>query len=353
MTWATGDSSQARTGVSNRVFRFVGVTSAALMIPLAFQYALDGHLAMGLLSAGAALLLGLALLHPATRNQGFADPALILTLIAAGVCCLVYRYGTAGVYWTFPLVFGFHIVLDRRPACTLNTVFIVVLGLIMVNRVSWAPALPILGSLALSSIFAGLLAGIIDGQWKGLEELVITDALTGAYNRRYFNSRASKLIEQFNRHGHPASLIMFDIDHFKLINDNHGHEVGDRVLRILVNTVKARIRVVDEIFRMGGEEFVILLPDTELEHAAGLAQVITDMIADVRIIEGGPVTISCGVAELGQEEDARSWLQRSDLALYQAKQSGRGRICIAEAYDPDREPTLIKESVAPMSFRIG
>jgi diguanylate cyclase (GGDEF)-like protein len=182
---------------------------------------------------------------------------------------------------------------------------------------------------------------------------VITDPLTGAYNRHYFNTRTGKLSEQLNRHDHPASMIMFDIDHFKAINDNYGHPVGDRVLRILVDTVKARIRVVDEIFRLGGEEFVILLPDTLMDQAAGLAQVITDMVSDVRIIEGGRVSISCGVAELGKEEDTRSWLRRTDSALYNAKRTGRGRVCVAEPYDPEREPTLVREPVAPMTFNAG
>ncbi len=323
------------------------------MVPLAAQFLFRGQLIPGLLSASAAFLLGLAIARSTRRSYGLIDPPLLLSLIAAANCCAVFWYGTLGIYWAYPLVFGFHIVLERRTAVILNSVFLLALAPIVISQISWDPSLPVLGSLALTSVFAGLLALLIDRQRMGLEELVITDALTGAYNRHYFNTRTGKLAEQFNRHEHPASMVMFDIDHFKAINDNYGHQVGDRVLRILVETVKARIRVVDEIFRVGGEEFVILLPDTRVEQAAGLAQVITDMVSDVRIIEGGKVSISCGVAELGREEDVRSWLGRSDVALYNAKRSGRGRICVAEPYDPEREPTLIREPVTPMTSNAG
>ena len=324
------------------------------MPPLAVTFILRGQLATGILAAGAATLLGLAVAKSSTHAHTLLDLPVLLGLIAAANCCAVYWYGTPGIYWAYPLIFGFHIVLHRRTALLLNSVFLLALAPHVINFLSWTSSVPVLGSLVLTSVFAWLLASLVDRQRMSLEELVITDALTGAYNRHYFNVRNGKLAEQLNRHDRPASMIMFDIDHFKSINDTYGHQVGDRVLRILVDTVKARIRVVDEIFRVGGEEFAILLPDTLLDQASALAQVITDMVSDVRMIEGGKVSISCGVAELDRDEDTRSWLQRCDIALYEAKRNGRGRVCVAEPYDADKTERRVREGqMAPKTSNAG
>jgi len=107
---------------------------------------------------------------------------------------------------------------------------------------------------------------------KELYSLSITDPLTGIYNRRYFQEKLEEEIERVRRGGGVFSVVMFDIDHFKTINDQFGHQVGDTVLKTLVKIVKDRIRRIDILARWGGEEFVLLLPNTTLENAKGLAE---------------------------------------------------------------------------------
>jgi diguanylate cyclase (GGDEF)-like protein len=131
------------------------------------------------------------------------------------------------------------------------------------------------------------------------------------------------------RHGAPVSLIMMDLDHFKSINDRYGHEVGDRALREAALHAKAELRDGDMLGRMGGEEFLVLLPMTNLEAATNLAERLRLSLAAVGLVEGVQIIripASLGVAELRDDEDATAWLRRADDGLYKAKAAGRNRV---------------------------
>lgn len=162
-----------------------------------------------------------------------------------------------------------------------------------------------------------------------LEELATIDGLTGLYNRRHFNELATGQITQAQRYGQPLSLIMFDVDHFKSVNDQYGHDVGDMVLRELSRLAGETIREVDFNGRLGGEEFAICLPGTGLDGALELAERLRQRIAESRVeYPGGGlgVTISLGVAEVTDGDSLETILKRADEALYRAKESGRNRV---------------------------
>ncbi len=161
-----------------------------------------------------------------------------------------------------------------------------------------------------------------------LEHQATADALTGILNRLKFNQTLNAEIQRSKRYAIPLSLIMFDIDHFKQINDSHGHHVGDKVLCEIVELVKENIRVHDFFARWGGEEFMILATNTEQDNARLLAEHLRLMIGQHQIQGVGRVTCSFGVAELiNDTEDQLT--RRADRALYQAKANGRDRVEIA------------------------
>ena len=136
----------------------------------------------------------------------------------------------------------------------------------------------------------------------------------------------------------PASLVVIDIDHFKRINDELGHDAGDRVLKALVLLIKNRSRRLDRLFRMGGEEFVLLLPDTPGTAAMIQAENLRNRIADAGLLKNRAVTVSMGVAECGHELTQESWLKAADTELYQAKEVGRNRVVRAATSEPAAEP---------------
>lgn len=158
---------------------------------------------------------------------------------------------------------------------------------------------------------------------RRLFELSITDPLTGIYNRRYFLKRLEEEIERVKRGGPSFSLVMLDLDFFKWINDRFGHKAGDRVLIHVVDLVRTRIRKIDVFARWGGEEFVILLPNTPLFYAARLAEELRKRVERSEVLGVGTVTCSFGVTEYSEEDSADSILSRVDNLLYEAKRAGR------------------------------
>jgi diguanylate cyclase (GGDEF)-like protein len=310
-------------------FRYAGLVAAFLGIPFLAGSVVNGF---GLPELLIGALIGLVLLDAVWqgwRNRQLINRSFVLALAGVAVAWLMFDSSAVMRLLAVPLIFAFHFMLEQRHAVILNGLFLAgALPLLLLQPGTGEPV-TIAAVLLLSSVTAGFFATVVRRQLRRLEEQTATDTLTGAFNRRHFDTRLTEEVQNRKRHGRPASLIIFDIDHFKSINDSFGHDTGDRVLRILVDTVKARVRLTDEVFRVGGEEFGILLPDTRIDSALKLAQDITDMIAKVRVIEGGPVSISCGVGELQPEERSAEWVKRCDLALYTAKNEGRGRVCRA------------------------
>ncbi len=163
-------------------------------------------------------------------------------------------------------------------------------------------------------------------------EMAITDALTGLFNRRYMESHLAGLLEQATARGKPLAVLVIDIDYFKSINDGHGHDAGDDVLREFALRIKRSIRGIDLACRYGGEEFVVVMPETDTAVAAMVAERLRRRIAaePFAIHEGSdniPVTISIGLAALrGADDSAAALLKRADQALYRAKRGGRNRV---------------------------
>ena len=167
-------------------------------------------------------------------------------------------------------------------------------------------------------------------------EMAITDALTGLYNRRYMETHLTALVEQAAARGKPLTALVLDIDYFKSINDNHGHDAGDEVLREFATRVRKSIRGIDLACRFGGEEFVIVMPETDMAVATIVAERLRRRIASepFPIKQGAAaidVTISIGIATLDAVDDnAGNILKRADQALYRAKRDGRNRV-VADA----------------------
>jgi len=164
---------------------------------------------------------------------------------------------------------------------------------------------------------------------RALDLQARTDALTGLLNRRGFETQMAFALALARRSTRPLSLIAVDVDHFKRVNDTYGHEAGDEVLRRLARTLEMRLRGSDVIARLGGEEFVALLPDTDLEGARAIAQALVTATAQQQDPVVGTITVSAGVASMrGAEDSGSALLRRGDMALYEAKGQGRNRVCV-------------------------
>ena len=165
-----------------------------------------------------------------------------------------------------------------------------------------------------------------------LEHAALTDGLTGMQNRRYFDDALKEYLEEFRRINKPIGLMVLDLDHFKQVNDTHGHDVGDQVLREVSACLKNFTRYHDIAARLGGEEFAVVAPNMDLESLMKFAERIRKAVADLVITSGNvrlKVTTSVGLAVWDNHEDADGFYRRADRMLYQAKRQGRNRVCAA------------------------
>jgi len=166
-----------------------------------------------------------------------------------------------------------------------------------------------------------------------LEYLATVDALTKLYNRHFFYDSAKNIIAYAKRYDNNLSIIMLDIDHFKVVNDTYGHAVGDIVLKELAALMRSIQRKSDIIVRLGGEEFALLLPDTNLEEAKKVAQKLRITVQNNKInLQDGQelqftISLGVGIVDIKNEQEIEHALSRADKALYKAKNSGRNRVC--------------------------
>jgi diguanylate cyclase (GGDEF)-like protein len=161
-----------------------------------------------------------------------------------------------------------------------------------------------------------------------LKELAITDDLTKLFNSRHFYAQLEYEVNRFNRYKRPFSIMMIDLDHFKRFNDTYGHLEGDRILRRVGRKITSCMRTMDTAYRYGGEEFTVLLPETDCNAALTVAERIKDSISSETLedVNDSRITVSIGVSEYSESDSITHLIKRADKAMYAAKQQGRNRI---------------------------
>lgn len=153
------------------------------------------------------------------------------------------------------------------------------------------------------------------------------DSLTGLANRHVFNEHIDYMLKRTSRYDSPLTLVAMDLDHFKTVNDTMGHLYGDEVLQLVAMTLLEQVRLPDILVRMGGDEFMLILPDTDLTQAAKLCERIRNAVHGLKVRAGKDMlAMSIGIAQWEQGQDKRAWLEKADDALYMAKKGGRNQI---------------------------
>lgn len=170
---------------------------------------------------------------------------------------------------------------------------------------------------------------LLDTRGKALERKAKTDPLTGAFNRLGLEEAISLGLQEWRKYQKPLSLVMIDIDHFKQVNDRHGHDIGDLVLSHLSNIVQQHTRAQDLFARWGGEEFVLVCRDTDIDSACAIAEKLRELINNQTLHNDITITASFGVATLKAHENLEQLFKAADIALYEAKAAGRNRVVTA------------------------
>jgi diguanylate cyclase (GGDEF)-like protein len=247
----------------------------------------------------------------------------IALICSGGVLSSTYVLGPQQVYWAFPALIGVFYLLRPREAVATAAVTLVALLPVLLRSADSAQTTTVIVTIFVTSMIALAFSLITNRQREQLLVLATKDPLTGAGNRRGLDAKLAEVVNSFKRSGPQSSIILLDLDHFKKVNDIHGHAVGDQILKSITEIINLRIRITDSIYRVGGEEFVVVLEGADLQKAVHLAEQLRTLVDANELVTDQTVTISLGVAELKEGESVNDWLHRADEALYRAKDAGR------------------------------
>lgn len=297
--------------------------------PFAIIRLINDQLIIGLVDT--TMIVGMAILGSyvyITRKIKFASITLTCFSLI-GMIAVVHLKGPDVVYWVYPTMVGVYFILAPHLAIKLTLLSAFAISPALYDKMETMTFIAVFMTLIVNNVFAYVFANRMKHQQEQMTLLIRKDPLTGAGNRRALDEKLDEILAINKRIEQTASLIVLDVDHFKSINDNYGHAIGDQVLIKLVETLKYHIRATDCIYRFGGEEFVIILTGTAQNDASKMAEIFREMIESTNLIMDMKVTISLGVAELIKTETGEDWVERADKLMYQAKESGRNRVCVA------------------------
>ena len=332
MKWPNWLTDRDRDGVDalaahrERIMYRVAIVSVIVLSPFAVNNFARGRHALGTAVVAVVVTLSIDALAIHRRKRPPIPFALLLLPMAAGTMISLRTQGLSGALWSYPLVLFSYFVLAPRLA-DVSSVGLLAVTTWMVYRYSGqGVALRFFVSLALTIFVTNIIRTIIRELQSKLLDQAITDPLTGAFNRRHMDSVLGDAVERHRRTGAPAAVLLIDVDHFKRINDRFGHEAGDGVLKGIVALITRRVRKLDRLFRMGGDEFVLFLPDTRGADAVTVAEELRASVVGARLLNAAPVAVSIGVSALQADEAADAWVKHADDALYLAKNAGRNRV---------------------------
>ena len=263
-----------------------------------------------------------------TQRATFASIAISIVRMA-GVLTTVYVIGPQQINWIYPGLMATFYLLRPREAIALALTTMAALMPALLSSASTLATSTVLITIVMMSAFAYAFSLITNRQREQLIQLATKDPLTGAGNRLGLDDKMTEVVNKFDRNTLPASIMLLDLDHFKKVNDVHGHAVGDQILQRITEIVNMRIRITDSLYRVGGEEFIVVLEGQDLGRAAHLAEQVRTLVEVNELVPDHAVTISIGVAELKSGETIHDWLHRADDALYCAKRAGRNTTSLA------------------------
>lgn len=307
----------------------VAITTLILLTPFSIHNFAEGRIVLGV---GSLAIVAILAFKAWSIGRGRYYPGLtffaLVPIILALLAAVFYEHGIVGALWSYPAVISFYFILSEKKAWIANLLLLALMLPIAWMVLDHALAARVAATLLVVSTFSIIFMRVITSQQEKLQMLAVTDPLTGVFNRTLLRTTLEQAVLQSRRTQTPMTLIALDLDHFKQINDDFGHDGGDTVLRGVGKLLSHRLRRVDRVFRLGGEEFLALLYGTDEQNGRRVAKELCDAVSTHSFLDEHRVTVSIGVATLQPDENWRAWTKRADENLYHAKSKGRNQVSI-------------------------
>lgn len=304
-----------------------GCCAVSLVSCFAVYRFMSGSITGGLLDLGLVLAIACMVYYGWRTGKVELSGRALVVFNVIGTLLSTLLLGDTGLYWVFVSIsVNFFLTQSTWFATASNVLMLLTVILLSQGFTNQVNLWTFLSTGTMLTLLSAIVSRQNRLQQQRLQHLSITDPLTGAYNRRNMEQELQLSVEEFRRTGTTMCLLLFDLDHFKAINDKYGHDKGDDVLVTFSELVSANTRKVDRFFRLGGEEFLMLLKGAALDQAIAIAEKIRTATESSPALPLVRVTVSIGVAALGPDDSWEQWLAHADAAMYKAKQSGRNRV---------------------------
>lgn len=316
------------------IITLVGLCSLIGITPYTVYRLLEGNMLVGMVDAFMVGSTALAVLYAWKTGNTLRPGQFLAVVYSIGAFLVASKLGVNGLFWFYTLIlFNFFVVppLQSATATLCSLLAICTYGYLNPGEVfeSHYQMTSFFVTCLIASFFASVFAYRGRRQREQLVELATLDPLTRLGNRRAMDAELEIALAEHRRYGAGYGMLVLDLDLFKEVNDSHGHKAGDQVLVDFANILKQTCRQSDRLFRMGGEEFVLLLPKLSQEGLEKTASHIRASVAAQLKSPGGQVTVSIGGSVLDQHVSVEAWMHEADLCLYQAKEEGRNRCVIS------------------------
>ncbi len=306
---------------------WLSITAGTLVLPFAFYHLVYEHQGIGI---GAVITsLSLFLVAWLIYNKTYKTIYTFIWLTPFTTFFVAYltnKIGISGTYWCYSTVLLYYFMMSERQAWLSNLLFMLVNIPLVWQILETNEAIRFTVTFLLVCTYSAIFLRVITRQYSQLTHQAITDKLTGLYNRALLQDSLTHAIRKSKRTQTAFTLIIMDLDHFKQINDELGHDMGDQVLVQLGAFLKRFFRESDKVFRIGGEEFLILAYNTTERDCTRKAEELRRDIENLSLLPDRKVTVSIGVAGQGSAEDWKQWMKACDMNLYEAKNAGRNQV---------------------------
>lgn len=307
----------------------VSVVSFLILLPFGINNFAQGRTIGGIITISVSMLFAInAYVGLRGRYSLYLNLYGVIPAFTLGAANALLTLQVIGSYWSYLCVFAIYFILPFKYSKYANAAF-----LIAIIGAAWL-SLEFTIFIRFSVVLVGASMFIFISKRETtkaqmlLREQAVTDSLTGIFNRVQMPENLQDAILKYSKNGVKSTLCIVDIDHFKTINDNYGHDAGDKVLVGLTACIQSMVSRKDILFRIGGEEFLILMADTNIIEGSIRAEALRSTVEKLPLLDNHQVTISIGVSEVRTDYDWKIWMKCSDEKLYLAKENGRNQVVV-------------------------
>jgi diguanylate cyclase (GGDEF)-like protein len=300
--------------------------SLCVLLPFSLIRFIQGDYIVASVEALGVLANATFLAHVYRTGKTVAAGVILAIIMFLGISIIIILQGPASLHFLYPAIVASFIIIRPHIALAFCLASSAVVAVQITPQISLSETIIFILASSICIFFSYASAVIRSKQRDKLFELSSRDGLTGCGNRRAMDESIEAAIRLHQRNNIDVSLLIIDLDNFKQVNDHRGHAVGDQILRNVSAVVLSRIRTTDSIFRYGGDEFVVLLPNSNLERSIELAEKLRALVEEQGQNNQTSVSISLGVAQYQQGQSAIQWLSNADSMLLQAKREGKNKV---------------------------